>query len=558
MAEAMDLPEREGMDYDVVIVGAGPAGLSAAIRLKQLDENLSVVVVEKGSEVGAHILSGAVIDPAGLDALLPDWREDPDRPLKQEVTDDRFYFLGPAGGLRLPNFGMPKLMNNHGNFIGSLGNVTKWLAARAEALGVEIYPGFAAAEVLFDDKGAVTGVATGDMGIDRNGEVTDRFTRGMELRGKYTLFAEGARGHLTKQLIRRFKLDEGREPGKYGIGLKEIWQVKPENHKPGLVQHSFGWPLDMKTGGGSFLYHAEDNLVYVGFVVHLNYENPTLSPFDEFQRFKQHPFVRPTLEGGKRLSYGARAITEGGWQSVPKLSFPGGALIGCAAGLVNVPRIKGSHNAVHSGMLAAEHLAEALQAGRAHDELASYEAAWRSSAVGKDLWTVRNVKPLWSKFGTIGGVILGGIDMWINSLIGVSPFGTLKHGKADFATLKPIDQVKPIVYPKPDGVISFDKLSSVFISNTNHEEDQPVHLTLKDPSVPITQNLPKYGEPARLYCPAGVYEVVYADPEAKTDPKFVINAQNCVHCKTCDIKDPAQNINWVTPEGGGGPNYPGM
>ena len=558
MAEAMDLPEREGMDYDVVIVGAGPAGLSAAIRLKQLDENLTVVVVEKGSEVGAHILSGAVIDPAGLDRLIPDWREDPDRPLKQQVTDDRFYFLGPAGGLRLPNFGMPKLMNNHGNFIGSLGNVAKWLAARAEALGVEIYPGFAAAEVLFDDKGAVTGVATGDMGIDRNGEVTDRFTRGMELRGRYTLFAEGARGHLTKQLIRRFKLDEGRDPGKYGIGLKEIWQVKPENHKPGLVQHSFGWPLDMKTGGGSFLYHAEDNLVYVGFVVHLNYENPTLSPFDEFQRFKQHPYVRPTLEGGKRISYGARAITEGGWQSVPKLSFPGGALIGCAAGLVNVPRIKGSHNAVHSGMLAAEHLARALADGRSHDEVASYEAAWRSSAIGKDLWTVRNVKPLWSKFGTIGGVVLGGIDMWINSLIGVSPFGTLKHGKADFATLKPIDQVKPIVYPKPDGVISFDKLSSVFISNTNHEEDQPIHLTLKDPSVPIAQNLPKYGEPARLYCPAGVYEVVYADPEAKTDPKFVINAQNCVHCKTCDIKDPAQNINWVTPEGGGGPNYPGM
>jgi electron-transferring-flavoprotein dehydrogenase len=558
MAEPMDLPEREGMDYDVVIVGAGPAGLAAAIRLKQLDENLTVVVVEKGSEVGAHILSGAVIDPAGLDALLPDWREDPDRPLKQEVTDDRFYFLGPAGSLRLPNFGMPKLMNNHGNFIGSLGNVAKWLGARAEALGVEIYPGFAAAEVLFDEKGAVTGIATGDMGIDRNGEITDRFTRGMELRGKYTLFAEGARGHLTKQLIKRFKLDEGREPGKYGIGLKEVWQVKPENHKPGLVQHSFGWPLDMKTGGGSFLYHAEDNLVYVGFVVHLNYENPTLSPFDEFQRFKQHPMVRPVLEGGKRLSYGARAITEGGWQSVPKLAFPGGALVGCAAGLVNVPRIKGSHNAVNSGMLAAEHLVEALKAGRAHDELASYEASWRSSAVGKDLWTVRNVKPLWSKFGTIGGVVLGGVDMWINSIFGASPFGTLKHGKADFETLKPIDQVKPIVYPKPDGVISFDKLSSVFISNTNHEEDQPVHLQLKDPSVPIAQNLPKYGEPARLYCPAGVYEVVYANPEAKTDPKFVINAQNCVHCKTCDIKDPAQNINWVTPEGGGGPNYPGM
>jgi electron-transferring-flavoprotein dehydrogenase len=558
MAEAMDLPEREGMDYDVVIVGAGPAGLAAAIRLKQIDENLSVVVVEKGSEVGAHILSGAVIDPSGLDALLPDWREDPDRPLKQEVTDDRFYFLGPAGGMRLPNFGMPKLMNNHGNFIGSLGNVAKWLGARAEALGVEIYPGFAAAEVLFDDKGAVIGVATGDMGIARDGEITDRFTRGMELRGRYTLFAEGARGHLTKQLIKRFKLDEGREPGKYGIGLKEVWQVKPENHKPGLVQHSFGWPLDMKTGGGSFLYHAEDNLVYVGFVVHLNYENPTLSPFDEFQRFKQHPMVRPTLEGGKRISYGARAITEGGWQSVPKLAFPGGALLGCAAGFVNVPRIKGSHNAVHSGMLAAEHLAKALAEGRAHDELSAYEDSWRSSAIGKDLWPVRNVKPLWSKFGTIGGVILGGVDMWINSIFGASPFGTLKHGKADYATLKPIAEVKPIVYPRPDGVISFDKLSSVFLSNTNHEEDQPVHLTLKDPAVPIRDNLPMYGEPARLYCPAGVYEVVYADAEAKTDPKFVINAQNCVHCKTCDIKDPAQNINWVTPEGGGGPNYPGM
>ena len=553
-----ELPEREGMEYDVVIVGAGPAGLSAAIRLKQLNADTTVVVVEKGSEVGAHILSGAVIDPIGLDRLLPDWRQDSARPLTTEVTEDRFYFLGPAGGIRLPNFAMPKLMNNHGNFVGSLGNVTRWLATQAEALGVEIYPGFAAAEVLFDDKGAVTGIATGDMGISKDGSISDRFTRGMELRGKYTLFGEGVRGHLSKQLIKRFDLEAGRQPQKFGIGLKELWQVKPEKHHKGLVQHSFGWPLDMKTGGGSFLYHFDDNLVSVGFVVHLNYQNPTLSPFDEFQRFKTHEMVRDVFEGGKRLSYGARAITEGGWQSVPKLAFPGGALIGCSAGFVNVPRIKGSHNAVISGMLAADHVFAALEQGRAHDEISSYEDAWRSSDIGRDLKPVRNVKPLWSRYGTLGGVVLGGVDMWLNQLTGFSPFGTLAHGKADHETLKPIDQVKPICYPKPDGVISFDKLSSVFMSSTNHEEDQPAHLKLIDPTVPITRNLPMYGEPARLYCPAGVYEVVYGDAEAKTDPRFVINAQNCVHCKTCDIKDPSQNIIWVTPEGGGGPNYPNM
>ncbi|SEC87346.1 electron-transferring-flavoprotein dehydrogenase [Rhizobiales bacterium GAS188] len=552
---------REGMDYDVVIVGAGPAGLAAAIRLKQLaaaaSSEISVVLVEKGAEVGAHILSGAVVDPIGIDKLLPEWRSE-DTPIKTPVTDDRFYYLGPSGGMRLPNFIMPPLLSNHGNFIVSLGNVCRWLGQKAEALGVEIYPGFAASEVLYGDKGEVVGIATGDMGIAKDVTAKQGFTRGMELRGKYVLFAEGARGSLSKQLVARYRLDAGRDPQKYGIGLKELWQVAPEKHKPGLVQHSFGWPLDNRTGGGSFLYHMEDHLVSIGFVVHLNYRNPTLSPFDEFQRFKTHPMIRGLFEGAKRIGYGARAITEGGWQSVPKLSFPGGALIGCAAGFVNVPRIKGSHNAVLSGMLAAEHAFAALGAGRAHDELVSYEEAWRSSEIGRDLKKVRNVKPLWSRFGTMMGVMLGGADMWLNDIAGLTLFGTLKHGKPDHATLKPISEVAQLSYRRPDGVITFDKPTSLFLSGTNHEEDQPPHLVLADPSIPIRENLPRYGEPARLYCPAGVYEVVYADEAAKTEPRFVINAQNCVHCKTCDIKDPAQNITWVPPEGGGGPAYSGM
>lgn len=545
---------RESMEFDVVIVGAGPAGLAAAIRLKQVNPELSVVVLEKGAEVGAHILSGAVVDPIGIDRLLPGWRDEADHPFKTEVTSDHFLLLGPAGSIRLPNVMMPPLMNNHGNYIVSLGNVCRWLAGKAEELGVEIYPGFAATEVLYDDKGAVIGVATGDMGIEKNGEPGPNYTRGMELRGKYTLIGEGVRGSLAKQLIAKFDLQKDREPQKFGIGIKELWQVKPEHHKQGLVQHSFGWPLGMKTGGGSFLYHLEDNLVAVGFVVHLNYKNPYLYPFEEFQRFKTHPAIRGTFEGGKRLSYGARAITEGGYQSVPKLTFPGGALIGCSAGLVNVPRIKGSHNAALSGMLAAEKLAAAIAAGRSHDEVVEIETDWRKGDIGRDLKRVRNVKPLWSKFGTALGVALGGLDMWTNTLFGFSFFGTLKHGKTDAQSLEPASQHKPIAYPKPDGVLTFDRLSSVFLSNTNHEEDQPVHLQVKDMGLQKSSELGIFAGPSTRYCPAGVYEWVEKDG----DKSFVINAQNCVHCKTCDIKDPNQNINWVPPQGGEGPVYPNM
>ena len=551
------MADRESMEFDVVIVGAGPAGLAAAIRLKQLaaerDSDISVVVLEKGSEVGAHILSGAVIDPVGLDQLLPDWREQ-DAPMGTQVAQDHFLYLGPAGGIRLPNLLMPPLLSNHGCYIASLGNLCRWLAQKAEELEVEIYPGFAASEPLFDDDGALSGVATGDMGVGGDGEPKDSYVAGMNLYGKYTIIAEGARGSIAKQLIEKFELAEGRDPQKFGLGLKELWEVEPGRHRPGLVQHTVGWPLDNATGGGSFLYHFDENLVSVGLVVHLNYENPFLSPFEEFQRFKTHPSIRDTFEGGRRIAYGARALTEGGWQSVPRLAFPGGVLAGCAAGFMNVPRIKGSHNAILTGKMAAEAAFDAIADGRSGDELTAYQGAYWQSPVAKDLRRVRNVKPLWSKFGTLIGVMLGGLDMWLNTILPFLGF-TLSHGKADYACMKPADEAARIDYPKPDGVLTFDKLSSVFLSGVNHEEDQPPHLLIGSEEK-LARELEIYDGPSTRYCPAAVYE--WVEDEQRGGRRFVINGQNCVHCKTCDIKDPEQNITWVPPEGAGGPNYPNM
>jgi electron-transferring-flavoprotein dehydrogenase len=560
MGVETDAPERETMEYDVVIVGAGPAGLAAAIRLKQraaaTGAEISVAVLEKGSEVGAHILSGAVIDPSGLTTLFPDWQA-MGAPLETAVTKDKFLYLTETGSTDLSGLPMPGFMKNHGNYIASLGNVCRWLGEQAEGLGVEIYPGMSASEVVYGPAGEVKGVVAGVFGVAKDGTHKPDYQSGLELHGKYVFLGEGVRGSLSKLVLAKYGLDAESDVQKYGLGVKELWQVPDGTFQPGYVQHTLGWPLDDKTGGGSWMYHFGDNYVSIGFVVHLNYANPFLSPYDEFQRFKHHPEVAKFLEGGKRISYGARAISEGGLQSVPKLAFPGGVLVGDSAGFVNVPRIKGSHNAVRSGILAADAAFDAVSAGRGGDVLDAYQTAYDSSEIKKELTLVRNAKPLLTRLGTRLGTLAAGMDMTVTNLTGGFSFlGTLKHKKTDAASTGLAKDYAPIVYPKPDGVLSFDKLSSVFISNTNHDEDQPSHLKLRDPSIPIAVNLPKYGEPARLYCPAGVYEVVYN--EQKADPKFVINAQNCVHCKTCDIKDPSQNIVWTTPEGGGGPNYPNM
>ena len=547
------MTERESMPVDVVIVGAGPAGLAAAIRLKQLDATLEVVVLEKGSEVGAHILSGAVIDPRALDELLPDWRTS--CPLAEvPVTENRHWVLTRGGKWSMPHALMPPLMSNRGNYTGSLGNLTRWLAERAEALGVQIFPGFPAAEVLFDEGGAVMGVATQDMGVAADGSHKPDYQPGMELHAKYTLLAEGARGHLSKRMKHHFALDAECQPQVYGLGIKELWDVPAEKHRPGRVIHTQGWPLsESGTWGGGFLYHQANGQVALGFVTSLDYANPYVHPFEEFQRWKQHPAIRAEISGGRRVAYGARAINEGGWQSVPKLAFPGGALVGCAAGFVNVPRIKGTHTAMKSGMLAAEAVASAIAAGNGKTELSDYDSALRSSWIADELELVKNAQPLVAKFGGAMGTLFAGLDMWLRTVKVRLPFSMKHHTDAE-ATRR-ADLYKPIAYPRPDGVISFDRLSSVFLSGTNHEEDQPCHLVLKDPTVPERINWPLYAGPEARYCPAGVYEFVGAE---EGEPHLVINAQNCVHCKTCDIKDPTQNIEWVTPEGGGGPNYPNM
>lgn len=555
-------PARESMEFDVVIAGAGPAGLSAAIRLKQNaakeDRDITVAVVEKGSEVGAHILSGAVLDPAGLDLLLPGWKDMDDLPETTPVTSESFRVFGRTGSLPLPGVFLPPVVRNHGCHIVSMAGICRWLAVQAEQAGVEIYPGMAASAPVYRHDGSLHGLTVGEAGRDKDGKPTRNYEPGMDLLGKYVILAEGARGSLSGQVIGKYKLDAGRDPAKYGIGLKELWEIRPEKCRPGHIQHTFGWPLKNDTGGGSFCYHNHDGTISLGFVVHLDYKNPYLSPYEEFQKFKTHPEIAALLEGGRRTAYGSRVISEGGIQSVPKLSFPGGALAGCAAGFVNVPRIKGNHNAMLTGMMAADAVFGAIAQGRAGDDPVLYEELFARSEVYRELHRVRNVKPLWSKFGTLaGGILLSGIELWTGTLIpGFSLFGTLHHKKTDAACTEPADRHKEIYYPRPDGITTFDRLTNVSFSSTNHRENQPVHLVLKDETVPLGINLPVYAEPAQRYCPAGVYEILTG--EDGKDPQFRINAQNCIHCKTCDIKDPSGNIVWTPPEGGGGPNYPGM